>query len=65
MLAQLDDISAFPFKCSHKVFVIVIRDVIPYLNFAETYWKPLHISSRTESAEGRLSVASIYGIYIV
>ena len=43
MLTQLDDISAFPFKCSHKVFVIVIRDVIPYLNFAETYWKPLHI----------------------
>ena len=44
MLAQLDDISAFPFKCSHKVFVIVIRDVIPYLNFAETYWKALHMS---------------------
>ena len=43
MLAQLDDISAFPFKCSHKVFVIVIRDVIPYFNFAaETYW--LHMS---------------------
>ena len=41
MLAQLDDISAFPFKCSYKVFVIVIRDVI--LNFAETYWKPLHM----------------------
>ena len=31
MLAQLDDISAFPFKCSHKVFVIVIRDVIDWL----------------------------------
>ena len=44
MLAQLDDSSAFPFKCSHKVFVIVIRDVILYLNFAETYWKPLHMS---------------------
>ena len=44
MLAQLDDISAFPFKCSHKVFVIVIRDVILYLNFAETYWKPLDMS---------------------
>ena len=44
MLAQLDDISAFPFKCSHNVFVIVIRDVILYLNFAETYWKPLDMS---------------------
>ena len=44
MLAQLDDISAFPFNCSHKVFVIVIRDVILYLNFAETYWKPRHMS---------------------
>ena len=44
MLAQLDDISAFPFKCSHNVFVIVIRNVILYLNFAETYWKPLNMS---------------------
>ena len=44
MLAQLDDITAFPFKCSHKVFVIVICDVILYLNFAETYWKPLDMS---------------------
>ena len=42
--AQLDDISAFPFKCSHKVFVIVICDVILYyLNFAETYWTPLNM----------------------
>ena len=44
MLAQLDDISAFPFKCSHKVFVIVIRDIIFNLNFAETYWKSLDMS---------------------
>ena len=40
MLAQLDDISAFPFKCSHIVFVIVIRDVILYLNFAALGWRP-------------------------
>ena len=46
MLAQLqvDDISACPFKCSHNVFVIVIRDVILYLYFAETYWKPIDMS---------------------
>ena len=51
MLAQLDDISAFPFKCSYKVFVIVIRDVILYLNFAETLMEApsyaLHICAIT------------------
>ena len=44
MIAQLDDISACPFKCSHKVFVIVISKVILYLYFAKTYWKPLDMS---------------------
>ena len=38
MLAQLDDISAFPFKCSYK---FIIRDMILYLYILETPWYEL------------------------
>ena len=44
MLAQLGDNSACPSKCSHEVSVIVVGEVILYLYFAETYWKPLDMS---------------------
>ena len=45
MLAQLDDISAFSFKCSHKVTNVFSMTLFFTCNFAETYSKPLDIST--------------------
>ena len=59
MLTQLDDISAFPFKCSHKVYEFVIRDVILYLYFAETNWHELYICAITTQFEWRLTCWSL------
>ena len=47
MLAQLDDISAHPFKCSHNVIVIVICDVILYLYFTEMFMPYFRITTHT------------------